>query len=127
MTQKWKFDLGRVKTLREKEKMLVTSIFSFSHNVFKRLLFQGCLKSKLCGKELTHYHTMSHFDALKIYIAVENIVRKGEIACSRQFLLFSQCFPLYMALACHFKCTLKFRLQFVSLWASLKFCCQVMG
>ena len=32
--------LARVglKTLREKEKMLVTSIFSFSHNVFKRLL-----------------------------------------------------------------------------------------
>ena len=25
---------------------------------------------------------------------VENIVRKGEIACYKQFLLFSQCFPL---------------------------------
>ena len=24
---------------------------------------------------------------------VENIVRKGEIACDKQFLLFSQCFP----------------------------------
>ena len=23
----------------------------------------------------------------------ENFVRKGEIACSKQFLLFSQCFP----------------------------------
>ena len=32
--------------------MLVTSIFSFSHNVFKRHLSQGCLKSELCGKEL---------------------------------------------------------------------------
>ena len=30
------------KTLWEKEKMLVTSIFSFSHNVFKRLLSKGC-------------------------------------------------------------------------------------
>ena len=29
------------------------------------------------GKELTHYHTMPHFDALKKYIAVENIVTKG--------------------------------------------------
>ena len=28
---------------------------------------------------------------------VENIVRKGEIACYKQFLLFSQCFPkLYL-------------------------------
>ena len=27
------------------------------------------------------------------HIAVENIVRKGEIACNKQFLLFLQCFP----------------------------------
>ena len=32
------------------------------------------------------------------YLAVENIVRKGEIACNKQFLLFSQCFLPYMAL-----------------------------
>ena len=31
---------------------------------------------------------MLHYDALKRYIAVENIVRKGEIACDKQFLLF---------------------------------------
>ena len=40
------------------------------------------------------------------YIAIENIVRKGEIACNNQFLLFSQCFLPYMALIYHFKCTL---------------------
>ena len=46
-----------------------------------------------------HYHTMLHFDALKIYrVAVENIVIKGEIACNKQFLLFLQCFPPFMAL-----------------------------
>ena len=42
----------RVETLLEKEKMLVTSIFSFSHNVFKRLLSWSRLQSGLCGKEL---------------------------------------------------------------------------
>ena len=43
-----------LKTLLEKEKMLVTSIFSlFSHDVFKRLLSQGRLKSGLCSKELS--------------------------------------------------------------------------
>ena len=42
ITQKLKFVLGRVEKLWEKEKMLVTSIFSFSHNVFKSLLLQGC-------------------------------------------------------------------------------------
>ena len=31
---------------------LVTSILSFPHNVFKRLLPQGCCASGLCGKEL---------------------------------------------------------------------------
>ena len=42
----------QVKTSWEKEKMLVTSIFSFSHNVFKSLLLRGCKKSGLCGKVL---------------------------------------------------------------------------
>ena len=70
---------------------------------------------------LTHCHTMPHFDALKIY-SCGNIVRKGEIACNKQFLLFSQCFLPYMVLIFHFKCTLKCRLQFVLLWTSLKFC-----
>ena len=42
----------RVETFWENEKMLVISIFSFSHNVFKRHLFRGRLKSGLCDKEL---------------------------------------------------------------------------
>ena len=41
------------KKLWEKEKMLVTSIFSFSHSVFKRLLSWGRLKLGFYGKELT--------------------------------------------------------------------------
>ena len=36
----------------------------------------------------------------KVPYRVENIVRKGEIACTKQFLLFSQCFPqLYIFIA----------------------------
>ena len=71
---------------------------------------------------------MPHFDALKIYsIAIENIVRQGEIACNKQFLLFSQCFLRYTALIFNFKSTLKCCLQFVSIWTSLKFCRLVMG
>ena len=61
------------------------------------------------------------------YMAVENTVRKGEIACNKQFLLFSQCFLPYMSLIFHFKCTLKCHLKFVSVWTSLKFCHLVMG
>ena len=58
--------------------------------------------------------------------AVKSIVRKGEIACKKRFLLFSQCFLPYMALIFQFKCPLKC-LQFVSIWTSLKFCRLVMG
>ena len=47
---------------------------------------------------------MPHFDTLEIYIAVENIVTKGEIAWNKQFLLFSECFLPYMALIFHLKC-----------------------
>ena len=75
---------------------------------------------------LDHYHTMPHFDAQR-YIAVENIVRKREIACNKQFLLFSQCFLPDMTLTFHFKCTLKCRLQFVSISTCVKFCRLVMG
>ena len=57
---------------------------------------------------------------------MENIVRKGEIVCNKQFLLFSQFFLPYMALIFHFKCTVKCRLQFVSVLTSLKFCHLVM-
>ena len=41
-----------LKTLWEKEKMFITSIFSLSLNVFKMLYTQGCLKSGFFGKEL---------------------------------------------------------------------------
>ena len=49
------------------------------------------------------------------------MVKKEEIACKKQLLLFSQCFLPNMALIFHFKCTLKCRLQFVSIWTILKF------
>ena len=41
--------------LLEKEKMLVIYTSSFSLNVVKRLLHQGCWSSGLCGRGLNHY------------------------------------------------------------------------
>ena len=41
--------------------MLVTIIFSFSNNVFKKLLSQSCYKFGLCGKELTLSQTSPGF------------------------------------------------------------------
>ena len=42
LTQKLKFVTGRIENMREKKKMLVTSIFSFSHNVFTNFLLGLC-------------------------------------------------------------------------------------
>ena len=47
-----KLVFDRVENIAEKEKMLVTSIFSFSRNVFKSLLSQG-REPGLCGKGFT--------------------------------------------------------------------------
>ena len=94
--------ISYLKTLWEKEKLLVTSNFSFSHSVFYpfgepsaifiqfeigfcRLFQIWRVLNWSFGKELR-------------YIALENIVRKGEIARNKQFLLFSQSFLPYMAL-----------------------------
>ena len=43
------------KTLWEKKKLLVTSNFSFSHSVFKRLVSQGRQKVSLCGNGLSKF------------------------------------------------------------------------
>ena len=79
------------------------------------------LEPILIGPDLTHYHIMPHFDALNIYIAVVNILRNGEIACNKQFLLFSQWFLPFMARIFNFRCISKCRLQFVSVWTSIQF------
>ena len=75
---------------------------------------------------LTNYHTMPHFDALKIYSCRKHC-EKRKTACNKQFLLFSQCFLPMWYLFSVLKCSLKCRLQFVSIWTSLKFYRLVMG
>ena len=48
------------KTVWEKEKLLITSNFSFSHSVFKRLVSQGRQNVSLCGNGLNYdLQTMS--------------------------------------------------------------------
>ena len=71
------------KILCEKEKLLVTSNFSFSHSVFKRLVSQGRQKVSLCGNGLKE-------KGRNVSNMVENSAGKGEIAHYEQFLLFPQ-------------------------------------
>ena len=53
LTQMAKSYSNGLKTLWEKEKLLITSNFSFSHIVFKRPVSQGRQKVSLCGNGLT--------------------------------------------------------------------------
>ena len=83
--------------------MFVTIIFSFSHKVFQ--------KSYSCTKQC---HILTHLR----YIAVENIARKGEIACNKHFLLFSQSFlpyiaPFFFIVNALKKCSLQFVLNWI--------------
>ena len=50
------------KTLLEKEKLLITSNFSFSHSVFKRLVLQTRKNQGLFGKGLNVVGTMDSGD-----------------------------------------------------------------
>ena len=56
--------LNGLKTRCEKEKLLVTNNFSFSHSVFKRLVLQTLENQGLFGKGLIIYHTILLFNPL---------------------------------------------------------------
>ena len=83
------------KTLCEKVKMLVPSIFSIFHNNFKRLSFTG-----LFGLPFPKQATV--LPCLQ-YKSFENTVEKGEIAHNKQCLLFPQCFLPVWGPICHFQ------------------------
>ena len=98
--------------------MPVTSIFSFSHKVFKRPLSKGRKKAGLCytarphsmvemnplpitRRQILDFSKLKEFaddnfkfdeNGRKLSKWVENTVGKGEIARYEQFLLFPQCF-----------------------------------
>ena len=99
---------NRYKTLWEKEKLLVTSNFSFSHGVFKRLVLQTHKNQGLFGKGLKIHNyaitcmaegirdTFNPFyqDMVQNICKLsnhsswigKNIVQNGPIACYRKFL-----------------------------------------
>ena len=118
------FNFAKRRTFELTSNLAKISRRSFCHTRFARIglkmkpleWIHSFSQWHTCTYIKTHYHTIPHFDALTI--AVENIVRKWEIACNKQFLLFSQCFLPYIVLIFHFKCTLECHLQFVSIRTS---------
>ena len=78
----------------EKEKLLVTSNFSFSHSVFIRRLLQPCKKQGLVWERvnpLPHDNFWCPWSK-----SLENISGKGENPGNQHFLLFRQCFLPYV-------------------------------
>ena len=65
-----------LKTLWEKEKLLVTSNFSFPHCVFKRLLLQTRKNQSLFGKELKK--TKSYVNMCVVIMIVAEMISKEE-------------------------------------------------
>ena len=75
--------------------MLVTSNFSFSHNVFFSYKFLGRRKASLCGNGLKAFAEYKNNVAkmmISAFDRVENILGIGENAGYQHFLLFPQCF-----------------------------------
>ena len=91
----------------------------FSHYSFKGLIFiMGINWSCLLVRQwrvasIFLLNFWPHNAAYYSYIVVENIVRKGEIACNKQYLLFSQWFLPDMLL-------LKFKMHF-KMWSAICF------
>ena len=86
--------MGR-KHCGKKEKLLVTSNFSFSNSVFKRLELQTRKNQGLFGKGLRAftYDRINLSEKLKFVLGrVENREGKGENAGYQDFLRFPQCF-----------------------------------
>ena len=78
------------KTLWEKEKLLVTSNFSFSHSVFKACFLEAS-KGVIVWEWVNPFPNKSWFFTSLQYKSFENFVGKGEIAHNEQFYLFPQC------------------------------------
>ena len=79
VTEKWKLVSGRVENIVvKKEKIMVISIFSFSHNVFKSLLFQGPYKSGLCGKVSNDVQTIIKCDPKLVDFVSERAENMGK-------------------------------------------------
>ena len=76
----------------EKEKLLVTSNFSFSHSVFKRLVSQGRQKVSLCGNGLKKLIVAPH--KRRYYIL--NRFLKSPMEATILFAGFRPCFTLFL-------------------------------
>ena len=104
------YSTSLMKTLCEKEKLLVTNNFSFSLSVFYQF-----------GKLSAIFRFLMTLKKK----AIETIVGKGENVVFQHFPLFSQCFLLYHGPLQPLESFLYCHLQLLSIWTCLKFYCVI--
>ena len=111
-----------LKTLWEKEKLLVMSNFPFAHNVFHLFgkLSAIFIKFKIVVCQRFESGQALVFTCL-LYKPFENTVGKGEITRNEQFLLCPQCFPPVWKTFCHFHQIKNCRLPTLWIWTSPNF------
>ena len=88
------------KTLREKEKLLVSSNFSFPHRVFKRLVLQTHKNQGLFGKELTLSQTSPCFYVSVVQVFLKHCWKRRN--CSLQAIFPTMFFLPFWRTFCHF-------------------------
>ena len=130
-------DKVHVENILEKQKMLVSSILSCSHIIFKSSFFR-VVKSQDCVlKRVNPFPSkplvlpVCSTNLLKTLWEKEKLHVTSNFVCSlqaiwfaryKQFRLFPQCFFTCLANFCHFHQNENCRLQALSVWKSLKFC-----
>ena len=88
---------------------------------------QLCLFHESQGVKHNGFTTQSRLLTTLKKKALENTMGKGENAGNQHFLLFPQCFLLYLREKLLFYQSLIWRLQMLSVWSHPKFCCLVKG
>ena len=95
LTEKLKFLLGRVENiLGKKEKMLVTSIFSFSPKCFQKCSLSGSLKVRLNGKALNKMNVARMM--IYVFDTMEDVLLKK---CRKYWLTTFSSFPTMFTIA----------------------------
>ena len=95
-------------------------MFSIGVSVFWIVFLNGFVRYLKDDRFLlTHYHTIPHFDLLMIYSCGKQ--------CEKRRTCLEQAISPFLTMFSTLCGTLKCRLQFVSIWTSLKLCCLVMG
>ena len=119
------------KTLWEKEKLLLTSNFSFYHSVFKRFLLQTRKNQGLFGKGLTYCSNTMLFVPCNIPFlnsfpnstSLLKTLWKNEKSLVTSNSSFSQCFLPFRKTLYHFLQFRNCRLQTPIVWECLQVCC----